>query len=67
VGDYAGPVEWDGGAAVVTVFERREGRQMAIEEVQDEIEGKLLLRRTQEAQERWLCELRAAAYVKIYL
>jgi hypothetical protein len=53
--------------AVFSLLGRRGERQMAIEEVQDEIEGRLLLGRTREAQERWLEELRRGAYVKIYL
>jgi peptidyl-prolyl cis-trans isomerase SurA len=67
VGAGIGPIADGENFIVVAVLEKREEYLASLEEVQDEIEGRLLFQRVREAQERWLEELRRAAYVKIYL
>ncbi|MDR3316794.1 MAG: peptidyl-prolyl cis-trans isomerase [Puniceicoccales bacterium] len=67
VGDYVGPLRTKDGSVIVLILEKREGRQLPIAEVQDDIEGHLLHGRLREAQEYWLSELRRKAHIKIYL
>ncbi|MDR0679032.1 MAG: SurA N-terminal domain-containing protein [Puniceicoccales bacterium] len=67
VGDYAGPIPVPGGSLIVTPLARRGGSCPTVEEVQDEIEGRLCTLRISEAYERWLAKLRRQAYIQTYL
>ncbi|MDR2576597.1 MAG: peptidyl-prolyl cis-trans isomerase [Puniceicoccales bacterium] len=67
VGEFVGPVHLSDCIAIVEVLDRREGFQLSFEEVQDEVEGRLLRDSMREAREDWLRELRQCAHIKIYL
>ncbi|MDR1436370.1 MAG: peptidyl-prolyl cis-trans isomerase [Puniceicoccales bacterium] len=67
VGANFGPIAVDNGTIIATLIERREGKTLPLEEVQDEIEGSLLRERIGKARECWLNGLRKDAYVKMYL
>jgi parvulin-like peptidyl-prolyl isomerase len=66
-GACAGPFPVGAGSVIVTVLERRGGQYQPLEDVQDEIEGRLFQSRLRETQERWLSNLRRQAYVRTYL
>jgi peptidyl-prolyl cis-trans isomerase SurA len=67
VGETVGPVPLGDLLVLLHLYERREGRQASLEEVQEEIEKLLLRDRLEEAQRRWLAGLREKAHVQIYL
>ncbi|MDR2667768.1 MAG: peptidyl-prolyl cis-trans isomerase [Puniceicoccales bacterium] len=67
VGAHSEPIAVSRGILIAAVLERRESSVRPLEEVQDEIESRLIRRRVGGERERWLAGLRQNSYVKTYL